>query len=306
MKSDCANPSYRQSSLGLKRSLGFSGHRQQQGMALIVVLLVLILIISIGAVAVRRSQTDLRLVSSSQMDTLLLQGADGANMRLEEAVNLPVTDMVNRNNGIFGHFISNSPDADQDELIYCYNPRMLQINTKTATIKRDGGLVVSNHLGICDPKQASSYLSARQTVATQVHITRTPLNNLRPFEGARQEVNLSAGNQDLKSKHVFDIGTVSAIPSYNHFDNCYSDVSNVGAVVSDHLSNCLKNHNVPNKQLKEQVEVSLANQVQTCIGLGRASSATLKNDDKCKPISDGTTGTNSKPTEGQAHETEKP
>lgn len=290
MKSDFANPSYRQSSLGLKRSLGLSGHRQQQGVALIVVLLVLILIISIGAVAVRRSQTDLRLVSSSQIDTLLLQGADGANMKLEEAVNRPVRDpiyedMVNRNNGIFGHFITNASDTNQDELIYCYNPRELQVNTRTATIKRDDGTVLGYGPGECNPNNAKSYISARQTVATQVHITKAPTTAAGPFEVARQGANLSTSGESgtAQSNHLFNIETVSAVPAYGSSAaspaTCYGGaVPNGGAVpvgssTADNLASCLKGEGVPNKQLMEQVAVELVNNITPCTALGQGSGA---------------------------------
>lgn len=283
MKSDFANPSYRQSSLGLKRSLGLSGHRQQQGVALIVVLLVLILIISIGAVAVRRSQTDLRLVSSSQIDTLLLQGADGANMKLEEAVNRPVRDpiyedMVNRNNGIFGHFITNVSDTNQDELIYCYNPRELQVNTRTATIKRDDGTVLGYGPGECNPNNAKSYISARQTVATQVHITKAPTTAAGPFEVARQGANLSTSGESgtAQSNHLFNIETVSAVPAYASPAACYSPNGGtvpVGSSTADNLASCLKGQGVPNKQLMEQVAVELVNNITPCTALGQGSGA---------------------------------
>ena len=286
MKSDFANPSYHQSSLGLKRSLGLSGHRQQQGVALIVVLLVLILIIIIGAVAVRRSQTDLRLVSSSQIDTLLLQGADGANMKLEEAVNRPVRDpiyedMVNRNNGIFGHFITNASDTSQDELIYCYNPRQLQVNTRTATIRRGDGTVLEYGPGECDPNTATSYISARQTVATQVHITKAPTTATGPFGVAKQGANLSTSGESgtAPANHLFNIETVSAVPAYGRSASspatCYSNRHGGNTVRStaDNLASCLKNQGVPNKQLMEQVAVELVNNITPCTALGQGSGA---------------------------------
>lgn len=274
--------------------MAFSGVANQQGMALIVVLLVLILIISIGAVAVRRSQTDLRLVSSSQIDTLLLQGADGANMRLEQAVNQDISDplyedMVNRNNGLFGHFINNT-HTDQDELVYCYNPRELQVNTLSTTIKRDGGTVSGFGPGVCDPNNASSYISARQTVATQVHINRAPTAALEAFEGARQNVNLSnsgeGGGSDTRGSHLFNIEAVSAIPSYNNPANCYADshanTPAAGKTTADTLAECLQNQSIPNKNLKEQVSVELTSNVISCIELGRGNGQYV-NEDQCKP-----------------------
>lgn len=62
-------------------------HQSQQGAALIVVLLILILIMLVGTMAVRQSTTNLKVATSDQINTLLLQSADGANIQLEQMVN---------------------------------------------------------------------------------------------------------------------------------------------------------------------------------------------------------------------------
>ena len=59
----------------------------QQGAVLIVVLLFLVLIILAGVIAVKQSTTDLRLATSDQINTLLLQSADNANQSIEQSVN---------------------------------------------------------------------------------------------------------------------------------------------------------------------------------------------------------------------------
>ena len=56
-------------------------HQGQQGAALIVVLLILILIMLVGTMAVRQSTTNLKVATSDQINTLLLQSADGAKAR---------------------------------------------------------------------------------------------------------------------------------------------------------------------------------------------------------------------------------
>ena len=59
----------------------------QQGAVLIVVLLFLVLIIFAGVIAVKQSTTDLRLATSDQINTLLLQSADNANQNIEQSLN---------------------------------------------------------------------------------------------------------------------------------------------------------------------------------------------------------------------------
>ena len=95
----------------------------QQGAVLIVVLLFLVLIILVGAIAVKQSTTDLRLATSDQINTLLLQSADNANQNIEQGVNGSsdaevYTDMLSRG-GPFGHFILDTNSAEH-EYIFCF------------------------------------------------------------------------------------------------------------------------------------------------------------------------------------------
>ena len=97
-------------------------HQSQQGAALIVVLLILILIMLVGTMAVRQSTTNLKVATSDQINTLLLQSADGANIQLEQMVNggpnttAYQTALIEKN-GIFSYFLDN-PQNSGDELVY--------------------------------------------------------------------------------------------------------------------------------------------------------------------------------------------
>ena len=80
----------------------------QQGAVLVVVLLFLVLIIMAGAIAVRQSTTDLKLSTSDQINTLLLQSADNVNQNIEQSINSDsrsdiYRDMLSRS-GPFGYF----------------------------------------------------------------------------------------------------------------------------------------------------------------------------------------------------------
>ena len=60
---------------------------RERGATLIVVLLFLVLIMLAGAIAVRQSSTDLKIATSDQINTVLLQSSDSANQKLEMMLN---------------------------------------------------------------------------------------------------------------------------------------------------------------------------------------------------------------------------
>ena len=265
---------------------------KQQGAALIVVLLMLILIMLIGAMAMRRSTTDLQLATSDQINTLLLQGADGANDRLETIVNSDVNgsdykSAVIARNGIFGHFIANGNDAKKHEISFCYNPTLAKTRTNQSTV-RDGAArsyLDGLQRGNCDPTKKDNYISARQTTMTQVSIYPTQGSTTAdiPF-GAVAEATSIDSETKASVKHQFDIRSTSAIPSYSDVGECFND-SSVFERNGDKktlLSECLKQKQVPNKQLVEQVEVFYLAEAFKCIEMGKGTGAIVKgNENKC-------------------------
>lgn len=97
----------------------------QRGAVLIVVLLFLILIMLVGVIAVRNSNTDLKLATSDQINTLLLQSADSVNNKIEISVNgSPASEQYKQImgiTGIFGYYILE--DNNDDIIDFCYRPR---------------------------------------------------------------------------------------------------------------------------------------------------------------------------------------
>ena len=85
----------------------------EQGATLIVVLLFLVLIMLAGVIAVKQSSTDLKIATSDQINTVLLQSSDSANQKLEMMLNGSSTTTeykdVTSAAGVFGHFLL---DAD--------------------------------------------------------------------------------------------------------------------------------------------------------------------------------------------------
>ena len=74
---------YRDPSRSTQKDIHMTYRSTEQGATLIVVLLFLVLIILAGAIAVRQSTTDLKIATSDQINTVLLQSADSANQKLE-------------------------------------------------------------------------------------------------------------------------------------------------------------------------------------------------------------------------------
>ena len=119
----------------------YSSH-YQSGAALIVVLLFLVLIMLGGVMAVRQSSTDLKTATADQINTLLLQSADSGNQKLEAMVNGAPTSQeykdITSAAGAIGHFLL-SPDNQNHEFIYCYNPREKNYLANNASIRKPNG-----------------------------------------------------------------------------------------------------------------------------------------------------------------------
>ena len=252
-----------------QQNISLSSYHHQQGATLIVVLLMLILIMLIGVMAMRRSTTDLQLATSDQVNTLLLQGADGANVKLEQMLNGDPTARnyidATADNGIFGHFFK--AEAAQDELVFCYNPRQTQSMTNVATIYRgDAGTLKTG--GNCDPENTNSYISARNTVLTQVGLklsdTATTATESFTTVAEGRDVNLGDGIA-APSKYLFDMRSLSVIPSYGDTGTCFDNrMTGSGTTVNS----CLGNRNIPKKQLYSQVAVEYTSGKINCVSYG--------------------------------------
>jgi len=237
-----------------------------------------------GAIAVRQSSTDLKIATSDQINTVLLQSADSANQKLEMMLNGSATTTeykdVTSAAGVFGHFLLN-PENATNEFIYCFNPRTKKYLASNASIKvkgtaeNPGGYWNSLDNGVCDYNSADGYTSARQTVVTQMSVTVTP-----PDPNAERFGHVVIGKEieDRTSKKFkFDIRATSALPSYSEpkadGDNCLTQTSikdNV-ATGKKSLNDCMKAASTPSKMLYEQADVENVSASTKCIPFGRGT-----------------------------------
>ena len=262
--------------------------RTEQGATLIVVLLFLVLIMLAGAIAVRQSNTDLKIATSDQINTVLLQSADSANQRLEMMINGNPSSDEYRDavsaSGVFGHFFLGDKSAT-DEFIYCFNPRTQTYVKANATIRDvSGGYVESLNNGICDYTNAKGYTSARQTVVTQMSVTLTP-----PEPNAERFGHMVIGKEiedRTSKKYKFDIRATSILPAYNEpkvgSSKCLEQTSIKSNVLAGKksLSDCLLEASTPSKTLYEQAEVENVSSTTICIPFGRGPLS-----DKCVLLS---------------------
>ncbi len=253
--------------------------RTEQGATLIVVLLFLVLIMIAGVIAVRQSNTDLKIATSDQINTVLLQSSDSANQKLEMMINGSPSSEEYKDAtsaaGVFGHFLLNENNAT-NEFIYCFNPRTKKYLTANATVRDlSGGYVNSLNNGVCDYTNANDYTSARQTVMTQMSVTVTPPDpNAERF--GHVVIGKEIGDRTSK-KYKFDIRSSSALPAYNEpkigSSKCFEQTSIKSNVATGNksLSECLLTASTPSKMLYEQADVENISSSTKCIPFGRGT-----------------------------------
>lgn len=261
-------------------NIGLAYQSTEQGATLIVVLLFLVLIMLAGAIAVRQSTTDLKVATSDQINTVLLQSADSANQKLEMMVNgSPDSEGyrdVTSATGALGHFLL-FEDNKVNEFIYCFNPRTQRYLTNSATVRAPGGGYVDGlNNGVCDYTKATDYTSARQAVMTQISIALTPPSaNEAPFE----HVVIGKEVEDRTSKkYQFDIRATASLPAYKEPKTkdgvkCFEQSSIKANVANDKktLNECLLAAGTPSKMLYEQADVENVSSSTKCYPFGRGS-----------------------------------
>lgn len=259
--------------------------QSEQGATLIVVLLFLVLIMLAGAIAVRQSNTDLKVATSDQINTILLQSSDSGNQKLENMINgdpssEPYKD-VTSSAGVFGHFLLDDRNVG-NEFIYCFNPRTQKYLAANATIRDpSGGYWSGLNKGICDYTIADGYTSNRQTIVTQMSVTTTAPD---PDEEAFSQMVIGKEVEDRTSqRYRFDIRAISALPAYHEpkdgDDSCFTKISITDVATGKNAMNdCMLAAMTPSKMLYEQVDVENVSASTVCIPFGKGSGSL---DNKC-------------------------
>ncbi len=204
-------------------------YHTQRGATLIVVLMLLLMISVVGVVALKRSTTDLKLATSDQVNTLLLQSADSSLEDLESIINdvndpsltkadrqkalKKLNDLVDNRSGMFGRFVLDKKNATEDVYSYCFNPTTDYFIGK-ATISRDGGTLIAN--GSCYQGGKPVFTTNMGVAMSQVNIRmRDGKKTRKRFEHYSKGV---SATDAILQKTTFDITTTSFIPAYASVD----------------------------------------------------------------------------------------
>ena len=213
----------------------------QSGAALIVVLLFLVLIAVGGAIAVRQSNTDLKLATADQVDSLLLNTSDNTHKTMENIINASPTDakaMTQKNImlgpfGSFGYFMGIGNNNRSDQVVFCYRPNndyFFRMSEATIVTPNGGSKLVSGSgtAGFCNPSKSSDYTNARKNVMTQVAVTM-PSDSTALLGEAFEHVPVgkSVSTSDvLSSSYKFRIFSTSLLPSLAQSSTSDADINN--------------------------------------------------------------------------------
>lgn len=256
----------------------------QQGAVLIVVLLFLVLIIFAGVIAVKSSTTDLRLATSDQINTLLLQSADNANQNIEQSLNgnsdSDIYSAMISSSGPFGHFILN-PNNRSNEFVFCFRPRGQFFDVNKISISTPGadglgsGNVLGSNNGYCNPSISADYISKRNASMTQVSVSLTP--NDASAETFSSYTKGQDATEISSQAFVFDVNSTSILPAYGggigKAEGCLKQTSLYATVTDkdDTIAGCMAKEGVPNTVLYEQAKVENTSKGTKCIDFGAGS-----------------------------------
>ena len=250
----------------------------QQGAVLIVVLLFLVLIILAGVIAVKQSTTDLRLATSDQINTLLLQSADNANQSIEQSINgstdEDIYDSMLSKTGPFGYFILDS-DNIEHEYVFCFRPRDRFFDINRTSILASSGTILGSNNGYCNPEDPEDYVSSRNASMTQVNISLAATSaDDEGFSGygIGQDSFTSVGKIS-----TFDLNSTAVLPAYADTEvsskNCFEQTSRVDSVTDseDTIGGCMAAAGVPSTVIYEQAIVENKVLGDTCADFGKGT-----------------------------------
>lgn len=244
----------------------------QQGAVLIVVLLFLVLIILAGVIAVKQSTTDLKLSTSDQINTLLLQSADDANQNIEQSMNgnsdADAYDAMIARGGPFGHFILTDYSVE-NEYVFCFRPRDQLFNINKTTILTPDGTITNT--GYCDTTKPDDYVSSRNTSMTQVNVSLTPPSAENEAFGS---YTIGQGSDSLASKaFMFDINSTAVLPSYADVGDCFKQTSRLHTETDTKktIGGCMAKKGVPSTVIYEMAEVENQSLRTACVEFGKGA-----------------------------------
>lgn len=241
----------------------------ERGIALIVVLLFLIIIMILGLIAFKRSTTDLRVATASQISQLLFQANDAAFSKVEKEDRLKSS---NNNIGgldsLQGYVTRPGSQYNNAEIVFCVRPRSTELFRQDRITEKnaDGNEINGLANGYCDVSNDDDFVNEGRVVTQMTFMKTGETEAGLPFGG---EAKLDSSN-DLQSTSgynasictSFDGYAVSILPSYSSASS--SDINACLKKKIGEIQQCLSSLEVP-FNIQKQTYKSMPGVVK-CLG----------------------------------------
>lgn len=230
----------------IRTSLFKYGRQSQTGVVLITVLVILLIISILGIIALRRSTTDLKVATASQISQLMFQANDDAFGKVEKEDRLRSTSASANRNGLDtlqGYIARSGDDTFNAETVFCVRPRastlfrLDQITQKNSA----GNILTGSNKGFCDPTNPNDYNNEGRVMTQMTFIKTLQSTDVSPLSAhakndSSNDLASNTGTQD--SPCIYFSGyAVSLVPSYTNFN---VDLGNSSSTGTDTVAGCLK------------------------------------------------------------------
>lgn len=223
-----------------------SGSSSQSGAVLIIVLVVLILISIIGVIVLKRSTTDLKVATASQISQLMFQANDAAFGKVEKEDRLisQSTD-ANRNalDTLQGFISRPGLDTFNSEVVFCVRPRadaLFRLD-KITQKNSQGNIITGADKGFCDPTDSKDYVNEGRVMTQMTFVKLQQIKDDCPLCGhaksdSSDDLTPNTGIQESPCTY-FNGYSVSLVPSYTNSNVSLGDKTSTG---TDTVAGCLK------------------------------------------------------------------
>lgn len=190
----------------------------QQGAVLIVVLVMLLIISILGVMAYKRSTTDLRVATASQINQLMFQANDAAFAKVEKENRLKKS--AGGINTLQGYITRAGQQYVGAEVTFCVRPRGTWLfNLNQITEKNPQGAVMAGmDNGYCDPDNSADYVNEGRVMTQMTFVKTKEVTNDTPLGGEA----LGSSSNDIQNTTgisepactYFTGYSISLVPSY--------------------------------------------------------------------------------------------
>ena len=237
----------------------------ESGAVLIVVLLVLIVVTLLGAIAIQRSTTDLKLATASQVNKLTFQSTDAAFNKLEKEDR--AIGKGRSVDNVRGYVTRPGKQYVGREVVFCVRPKTSRFFNATKLTEKtiDGtGYISGKNDGFCNVGDSADYVGENRTV-TQITFAKSDVKEAEPYSQESDltwtDDQISATRQSPFECSDFEVYATSLLPAFSNASNnnvntcltrvntdvlkaeCEADASKTKADCS--IDACLESLNVP-------------------------------------------------------------